>query len=53
MAIEGDQSPKQKGKLKEHHTKSKKQGGGELQAAQVSSRSARMIIRNTKYQKDL
>ncbi|KAH0662439.1 hypothetical protein KY284_027370 [Solanum tuberosum] len=49
VTIKGDLSPKQTGKLKEFHTKPKKKGG-ELHADHVSSRSKRMIIKNSKYQ---
>lgn len=50
IAIEGDLYPKQVGKLKEFHTKQKKQGGGNSITAQVASRSNRTIIKNTRYQ---
>ncbi|WMV43302.1 hypothetical protein MTR67_036687 [Solanum verrucosum] len=49
-ARRGDLSPKQKSKIQEAHTKVKKIGEGELQAAQASSRSKRTIIKNTRYQ---
>ncbi|KAG5631659.1 hypothetical protein H5410_003376 [Solanum commersonii] len=49
IALEGDLSPKQKGKLNESLIKLKKQGGVD-HAAQASSRSKRTIIKNTRYQ---
>ncbi|KAH0665616.1 hypothetical protein KY285_026822 [Solanum tuberosum] len=48
VTIEGDLSPQQAGKLRESHTKPKKKGR-ELNADKASSRSKRMIIKNSKY----
>ncbi|KAH0746454.1 hypothetical protein KY285_008111 [Solanum tuberosum] len=51
VVMEGDLSPKQINKLREAHTKQKKQGEKDIVGAQASSRqSKRTITKNSEYQ---